>query len=54
VGLLRVWLGDLEIHRVEVIAAESIKPAGLLGRAMDSLSLLWQAHGTRIIPLVSP
>jgi len=45
VGLLRVWLGDLEIHRVELIAAESIKPAGLLGRAIDSLSLLWQAHG---------
>ncbi|CAM8660491.1 DacC D-alanyl-D-alanine carboxypeptidase [Burkholderiales bacterium] len=51
VGLLRVWLGDLEIHRVEVIAAESIKPAGLLGRAIDSLVLLWQAHGPQSTPL---
>jgi D-alanyl-D-alanine carboxypeptidase (penicillin-binding protein 5/6) len=51
VGILRVWLGDLEIHRIEVIAAESIKPAGLLGRAIDSLSLLWQAHGPQSTPL---
>ncbi|MEY2776497.1 MAG: hypothetical protein RLY30_595 [Pseudomonadota bacterium] len=54
VGLLRVWLGELEIHRVELIAAESIKPAGLLGRAVDSLSLLWQAHGPQSAPLLNP
>ena len=51
VGILRVWLGDLEIHRVEVIAAESVKPAGLLGRAIDSLALLWQAHGPQSTPV---
>lgn len=39
VGLLRVWLGDLEIHRVEMVAAESVKPASLLGRAIDNLRL---------------
>lgn len=49
VGLLRVWLGNLEIHRLELIAAESVKAAGLLGRAVDSLSLLWQAHGPDLV-----
>ncbi|NBT34344.1 MAG: D-alanyl-D-alanine carboxypeptidase [Betaproteobacteria bacterium] len=43
VGLLRVWLGNLEIHRVEMTAVESVKPAGLLGRSIDSARLLFQS-----------
>lgn len=39
VGLLRVWLGELEVHRVEMVAAESVKQASLLGRAIDNLKL---------------
>ncbi|MEY4083350.1 MAG: hypothetical protein RL483_719 [Pseudomonadota bacterium] len=39
VGQLRIWLGAIEIHRVDLVAAESIRSAGLLGRAIDSLRL---------------
>jgi D-alanyl-D-alanine carboxypeptidase (penicillin-binding protein 5/6) len=39
VGQLRIWLGSTEIHQVPVVAAESVKPAGLLGRAIDSARL---------------
>lgn len=43
VGQLRIWLGDLEIHQAPVTAAESVRPAGLLGRAIDSMRLWWKA-----------
>jgi D-alanyl-D-alanine carboxypeptidase (penicillin-binding protein 5/6) len=39
VGQLRIWLGAIEIHRVDLVAAESVRSAGLLGRAIDSLRL---------------
>lgn len=39
VGELRVWFGSQEIHQVALVAADSVRPAGLLGRAMDSLRL---------------
>lgn len=39
VGQLRVWLGETEIHHVPIVAADSVKPAGLLGRAIDSAKL---------------
>ena len=42
VGQLRIWLGDTEIHQVPVAAAESVKSAGLLGRAIDALRLWWK------------
>jgi D-alanyl-D-alanine carboxypeptidase (penicillin-binding protein 5/6) len=42
VGQLRVWLSGTEIHQVPVTAAESVKSAGLLGRAIDSLRLWWK------------
>lgn len=40
VGALRISLGNLAIHRVDLVAAESIESAGLLGRAIDSLRLI--------------
>ncbi|MBU3724781.1 MAG: D-alanyl-D-alanine carboxypeptidase [Burkholderiaceae bacterium] len=43
VGQLRIWLGDTEIHQVPVSAAESVKAAGLLGRAIDAMRLWWRA-----------
>lgn len=43
VGQLRIWLGDTEIHQVPVTTADSVRPAGLLGRAIDSLRLWWRA-----------
>ncbi|MFM1880084.1 MAG: hypothetical protein RLZZ344_318 [Pseudomonadota bacterium] len=39
VGELRVWFANQEIHQVALVAADSIRPAGLLGRAIDSLRL---------------
>jgi D-alanyl-D-alanine carboxypeptidase (penicillin-binding protein 5/6) len=39
VGQLRIWLGDTEIHRVPVTSAEPVKPAGLFGRAIDTVRL---------------
>jgi serine-type D-Ala-D-Ala carboxypeptidase (penicillin-binding protein 5/6) len=39
VGELRVWFGNQEIHQVALVAADSVRPAGLLGRAIDSLRL---------------
>ncbi|MEN9772774.1 MAG: hypothetical protein RJA58_1417 [Pseudomonadota bacterium] len=43
VGQLRIWLDGTEIHQFPVTAAESVRPAGLLGRAIDSLRLWWRA-----------
>lgn len=43
VGRLRIWLGQTEIHQVPVASAESVKSAGLLGRAIDTLRLWWKA-----------
>lgn len=43
VGQLRIWLGDTQIHQVPVSAAESVKSAGLLGRAIDAMRLWWRA-----------
>lgn len=39
VGALRIWLGEAEIHRVPVTSAEPVKPAGLFGRAIDTVRL---------------
>jgi D-alanyl-D-alanine carboxypeptidase (penicillin-binding protein 5/6) len=41
VGQLRVWLGEQEIHQVPVVAAETVRQGGLLGRAVDTLRLWW-------------
>lgn len=43
VGQLRIWLDSTEIHQFPVTAAESVRPAGLLGRAIDTLRLWWRA-----------
>jgi len=43
VGQLRIWVDGVEVHQVPVSAAESVKSAGLLGRAIDTLRLWWQA-----------
>lgn len=43
VGELKVWLGDKEIHRVPMAIAEPVKPAGLFGRAVDTLRLWWKS-----------
>ncbi len=43
VGRLRIWWGHTEIHQVPISAAESIKSAGLLGRAIDAMRLWWRA-----------
>jgi D-alanyl-D-alanine carboxypeptidase (penicillin-binding protein 5/6) len=43
VGQLRIWVDALEVHQVPVTAAETVKSAGLLGRAVDTLRLWWQA-----------
>ena len=40
VGSMRIYLGPLQIHEVDLVAAESVKTAGLLGRAIDSVRLL--------------
>lgn len=40
VGSMRIFLGPLQIHEVDLVAAESVKTAGLLGRAIDSVRLL--------------
>ncbi|MEY3943820.1 MAG: hypothetical protein RLZZ133_1510 [Pseudomonadota bacterium] len=45
VGELRVWFGSRQIHSVSLVAAESVRPAGLLGRAIDSLVLWWKSLG---------
>lgn len=45
VGELRVWLGSRQIHSVSLVAADSVRPAGLLGRAIDSLVLWWKSLG---------
>jgi serine-type D-Ala-D-Ala carboxypeptidase (penicillin-binding protein 5/6) len=39
VGSLRIFMGPLQIHEVDLVAAESVKSAGLLGRAIDSVRL---------------
>jgi D-alanyl-D-alanine carboxypeptidase (penicillin-binding protein 5/6) len=39
VGELEIWLDDKEIHRVPMAIAEPVKPAGLFGRAVDSVRL---------------
>ncbi len=43
VGALEVWLDDQKIHRVPMAIAESVKPAGLFGRAVDTVRLWWQS-----------
>jgi serine-type D-Ala-D-Ala carboxypeptidase (penicillin-binding protein 5/6) len=43
VGELKIWLGDKEIHRVPMAIAEPVKPAGLFGRAVDTLRLWWKS-----------
>ena len=45
VGELRVWFGSRQIHSVSLVAADSVRPAGLLGRAIDSLVLWWKSLG---------
>ncbi|MDP4577641.1 MAG: hypothetical protein NWS77_06635, partial [Burkholderiaceae bacterium] len=40
VGSMRIYLGPLQIHEVDLVAAESVKTAGLLARAIDSVRLL--------------
>ena len=40
---LRIWYGDTEVHQVPISAAESVKSAGLLGRAIDAMRLWWKA-----------
>ena len=37
---MRIYLGPLQIHEVDLVAAESVKTAGLLGRAIDIVRLL--------------
>lgn len=39
VGELEIWLDDKEIHRVPMAIAEPVRPAGLFGRAVDSVRL---------------
>ncbi|MFM8677181.1 MAG: D-alanyl-D-alanine carboxypeptidase, partial [Burkholderiaceae bacterium] len=48
VGRLRIWYGNTEIHQVPISAAESVKPAGLLGRAIDAMRLWWRALSTGV------
>lgn len=43
VGELRIWLGEQEIHRAAMTTAESVKPAGLFGRAVDTVRLWWKS-----------
>ena len=43
VGELRIWLGDQEIHRAAMTIADSVKPAGLFGRAVDTVRLWWKS-----------
>ena len=49
VGELRVWFANQEIHQVALVAADSIRPAGLLGRAIDSLRLWAQTIEDRLL-----
>lgn len=49
VGELRVWFGSQEIHQVALVAADSVRPAGLLGRAIDSLRLWMGALEDRLL-----
>jgi len=49
VGELRVWFANQEIHQVALVAADSIRPAGLLGRAIDSLRLWVQTIEDRLL-----
>jgi serine-type D-Ala-D-Ala carboxypeptidase (penicillin-binding protein 5/6) len=43
VGQLRIWLGSTEIHQVPVISADAVRPAGILGRAIDAARLWWKS-----------
>lgn len=43
VGELRIWLDDKEIHRVAMTIADPVKPAGLFGRAVDTVRLWWKS-----------
>ncbi len=43
VGELKIWLDDKEIHRVPMTVADPVKPAGLFGRAVDTIRLWWQS-----------
>lgn len=49
VGELRVWFGNQEIHQVALVAADSVRPAGLLGRAIDGLRLWLNVIEDRIL-----
>ncbi len=39
VGELEIWLNDQAIHRVPMTIADPVKPAGLFGRAIDTMRL---------------
>jgi serine-type D-Ala-D-Ala carboxypeptidase (penicillin-binding protein 5/6) len=43
VGELKIWLDDKEIHRVAMTIADPVKPAGLFGRAVDTVRLWWKS-----------
>jgi serine-type D-Ala-D-Ala carboxypeptidase (penicillin-binding protein 5/6) len=43
VGELEILLDDKPIHRVPMAIAEPVKPAGLFGRAVDTLRLWWKS-----------
>lgn len=57
VGELRVWFGNQEIHQVALVAADSVRPAGLLGRAIDGIILWYRSIQNRFsnqVPFGSP
>lgn len=43
VGQLKIWLENTEIHQVPVVTADTVKPAGLMGRAIDAVRLWWKS-----------